>query len=101
MRLTFLARTLAIVALTAALAGPSSGRLSYATSFYERPFPDTVQDAPVIVRGKIGANHADWAAGPDGSRRIYTFYELRVDEVMKGTPSSPRNISIREMGGEK
>jgi hypothetical protein len=97
MRSSFFVKTiLAVLAFGALGVLPAQ-----ATSFYERPFPDTVQDAPVIVRGKTGASHADWAVGPDGSKRIYTYYELRIDEVVKGTPASPRNINIREMGGEK
>lgn len=74
-----------------------------ATSFIARPFPDTVQDAPVIVRGTIGASTTDWGKEGDGGRRIFTYWDLRVAEVLKGTATGRKGeiIKIREMGGEK
>jgi len=71
-----------------------------ATTFFPTPFPETVNDAPVIVRGIIGATHTDWAVSEDGGKRIYTYWELQVSEGLKGTIAS-RVIQIREMGGEK
>jgi hypothetical protein len=68
--------------------------------FIERPFTESVQDAPVIVRGRAGMSYANWSHGSDGRRRIYTFTELQVDEVLKGTVSS-KSITMRELGGEK
>ena len=79
-----------------ALAGIAS-----ATTFNEQPFPETVQDAPNIVRGKVGTSYANWALGSDGAKRIYTFYELSLDEVLKGSISGSGSIMMREMGGEK
>lgn len=71
-----------------------------ATSFIERPFPDRVYSAPVIVHGVIGKTWADWANSEDGTRRIYTFYEFDVKETIKGG-ELPRLITLRELGGEK
>lgn len=65
-----------------------------------RPFPDTVQDAPVIVRGTIGAKRVDWGRGLDESRRIYTYYDLVVHETLKGA-NAGTHLVFREMGGEK
>lgn len=70
------------------------------TTFINQPFPDSVQDAPFIVRGRVGEKRIDWSKGQDGPKRIYTFYELRIEEVFKGDmPSS--TLTMREMGGEK
>lgn len=71
-----------------------------ATSFIERPFPETVGDSPVIVRGKVGAHFADWANGEDGVRRIYTYYDLQIDEVFRGKVQGS-SLKVRELGGEK
>lgn len=71
-----------------------------ATSFIEQPFPDTVQEAPIIVRGKVGKTSANWGKGADGGKRIYTFNDLDVQEVFKGHLDT-RSIVIRELGGEK
>lgn len=74
-----------------------------ATSFVERPFPETVQEAPVIVRGTVGASTTDWGKEGDGGRRIFTYWDLRVGEVLKGAVTAKRGelLKIREMGGEK
>ena len=71
-----------------------------ATSIVEVPFPETVQDAPVIARGKIGKSRVDYATLPGGGRRIYTFYDFDVSEVLKGQMPMGAG-TIREMGGEK
>jgi hypothetical protein len=73
---------------------------AWATSFYARPFPDTVQDSPVIVRGHVGNSFSDWGKGSDGARRLYTFYDLDVGEVFKGSVPGA-TLSMRELGGEK
>lgn len=70
-----------------------------ATTFIERPFPESVSEAPLIVRGRIGTSYADWVQNA-GGRKIYTFYDLQVDEVIKGQVEN-RSIVIRELGGEK
>lgn len=73
---------------------------SEATSFIQQPFPDTVEDAPVIVRGKTGKPTSNWGIATDGGKRIYTFNDLEVQEVLKGTLLE-KSIVIRELGGEK
>ena len=73
-----------------------------ATSFLERPFPDSVQDAPVIVHGTVGPTMTDWGHERDGGRRIFTYWEVEVVEVLKGSAESAGSIlRMREMGGEK
>jgi hypothetical protein len=73
-----------------------------ATTFMERSFPDAVKDAPVVVRGRVGTSYANWVTGPDGTRRIFTFIELTVDEVLKGpSAAGKRSLTMRELGGEK
>ena len=75
--------------------------LASASSFFPRPFPQTVQEAPVILKGKIGSHYADWGKGDD-SKKIYTYYEMQTEEVLKGQPlSDPSRITVRELGGEK
>lgn len=71
-----------------------------ATSFYPQPFPDVVKHTPVIVRGTIGNKTMDWGKDQDSSKQIYTYYELEVNEVLKGSPHG-KTITIREIGGEK
>lgn len=73
---------------------------AFATSIMEVPFPETVQDAPVIARGKIGASRVDFAVLPGGGKRIYTFYEFDIEEPLKGRIVAGPG-TIREMGGEK
>ena len=72
-----------------------------ATSFSSQPFPDTVEDAPIIVRGKIGMIYTNWAYGADGTKRIYTFNELVVEDVLKGNGITGATVVVRELGGEK
>ncbi len=95
-----LLRVLAIGVLTIGVLGVLPGRV-WATSFVERPFPDTVHDAPTIARGKIGMSYADWSAGGDGRKALYTYYEFQVDEVFKGQLGDSHRAMIREIGGEK
>ncbi len=82
----------------ALLAAPMTSVM--ATTFYERPFPEAVKETPFMVRGKVGMKYVDWAKGVDGSKRIYTFYELKIDEVFKGDFSGT-SLIMRELGGEK
>jgi len=76
------------------------GPAALATSFVERSFPDTVQEAPIMVRGTVGRSYSDWARGNDQSKRIYTFYELTPSEVFKGELPEGA-IMVRELGGSK
>jgi hypothetical protein len=73
---------------------------AHATTFLDVPFPDAVKDAPVIVHGQVGASAADWSKDGNGSRRIYTFYDVDVSEVLKGDAPTG-HIQMREMGGVK
>lgn len=73
---------------------------TFATTFASRPFPTVVQSAPIIVRGKIGMVYSNQAEGADGTSRIYTFAELQVEKVFKGSVSGS-TLMIRELGGVK
>jgi MYXO-CTERM domain-containing protein len=72
-----------------------------ATTFFEKPFPESVKDAPVIVHGKIGNTFTDWSRGEEGGKRIYTFWDVQVTETLKGVTGDSGTIRMREMGGEK
>ncbi len=74
--------------------------LSWGSTFFPQPFPKTVQEAPVIIKGTIGTSYADWGKGSH-SQRIYTFSQLEPDEVLKGDIPSRSGLVIRELGGEK
>lgn len=75
---------------------------AWATSFIERPFPQTVQDSPVIVHGRVGPTYTDWGHESDGGKRIYTYWELEIVEVLKGSVDGAQGVlRMREMGGEK
>ncbi len=76
------------------------GDFSSGTTFVEKPFEDSVKDAPIIARGIVGSRNVNWANSEDGTRRIYTFFEFQVIEVLKGELIS-RSIQMRELGGEK
>lgn len=71
-----------------------------ASSFADRPFPEAVEDAPIAVRGRVGMSYANWATGRDGRKRVYTFTELTLDEVLKGDIESRPSIILRSIGGE-
>jgi hypothetical protein len=71
-----------------------------ATTFMPRPLPSHVQDAPLVVRGKVGNHYADWSETSDGGKRIYTYTEIQVAEVFKGKVGGP-SVIARELGGEK
>lgn len=70
---------------------------TYATSFAPQAFSTTVQQAPVIIRGKIGMTYTDWGEDESGTRRIYTYYELEVTEPIKGQLNSS-TLVFRELG---
>jgi hypothetical protein len=74
--------------------------LAQATSFAPREFSAGVQDAPNILRGKVGMTYSDWGKSSDGARRLYTFYELQIEEVFKGSITG-RSLVMRELGGQK
>ncbi len=72
-----------------------------ASSFYEQPFPETVKSSSSIVRGKIGKSSTEWATFPDGSKHLFTYYDVEVKEGLKGVPRAGSPIRIRELGGSK
>ncbi len=74
---------------------------THASSFYEQPFPDTVRAASQIVRGKVGKTETQWTTLPDGSKHLFTYYEVEVSEGIKGKPKAGSPVRIRELGGEK
>lgn len=74
---------------------------STATSFSEQPFPDAVSEAPIVLRGKIGSSYTNWGESQSIGRRIFTFYEIQVDEVFKGKVASGNPLIMRELGGVK
>lgn len=88
---------LPLFAALAALLDPAA----HATSFVHVPFPQSVDEAPTIVRGTTGRSRADWAVGPDGSKRIFTYTDLEVRESIKGELQTGARIQLRALGGEK
>ncbi len=90
-------RTFSIAWASLILLAPYAAR---ATTFIDRPFPESVKDAPAIVRGLVGKSHAEWASGDDKNQRIYTYYEIAVSEAIKGDVERGP-LQIRVMGGEK
>lgn len=83
--------------LPALLVFASSTAIS--TTFAPREFPDAVKDAPIVVHGEVLSTRAKWGKGMDSGRRIYTYVELRNDEVLKGSVEG-RTLLIRELGGQ-
>ncbi len=75
-------------------------KTAFGTTFYERPFAESLKSAPIMVRGKIGSSTVDMGTVSDGTQLVFTFYELKVTEVIKGN-INPGIIKIREIGGEK
>jgi hypothetical protein len=73
---------------------------SGATSFYIRPLPDFTRDAENIIRGRLHQPHAEFGIAQSGERNVYTFAELEVMEVLKGTITKP-SLPIRKLGGTK
>jgi hypothetical protein len=73
----------------------------WATTFFPQPFPEAVKNAPVIVRGTVGMNYTDWGKDPEGTQRIYTYYEVQLAEGFKGNIPNQNSMIIRELGGEK
>lgn len=80
--------------------------LSWGTTFVEQPFPETVNETPVIVRGQIENQNTDWVKTSEGIKQIYTIYDLKITEVFKSkgnlsNKDKDKTIQIRELGGEK
>ncbi|MGE0616682.1 MAG: hypothetical protein AB7P04_13690 [Bacteriovoracia bacterium] len=73
--------------------------LAGATTFSVPPFPKSVESASIIVRGVVGTQHGRWASGRDGVRRIFTYTEIAIDEVVKGKLTG-NSVVVRDLGGE-
>jgi hypothetical protein len=75
-------------------------RPGFPTQFYPQDFSKTLENAPTIARGKMGASHSEWTKMADGGQQLFTYSEFEVKEVLKGKVQSQK-ILIRELGGEK
>ncbi len=73
---------------------------AFATSFYIRPFSEFTKTTPNIIRGKMNNIHVDHAVNSDGEKIIYTYANLDVKDVIKGSISGTQ-IKIRKLGGTK
>ena len=76
---------------------------SFATSFQAVPFEETVKDAPVIARGKVTMQYAEWAVVASGAKRIYTYIELQPVTFLKAPAAwaGKTRLMVREIGGQK
>lgn len=73
---------------------------AHATTFIEVPFSTSAREAPIIVRARVGESAAGWEADAEGTRRIYTYTELEVQETLKGGLRAGAAIRARELGGK-
>jgi hypothetical protein len=73
---------------------------AWGTTFFQQPIEVTEKEAPMVVRGTIESSQAYWVVDPDSSKKIYTYFDLNVSEVFKGSLEAPKKIRIRELGGE-
>lgn len=71
---------------------------SFATQFYPMALKVRVARAPILVRGVVGNSSVREAPGPDGMVRPYTYTEIDVTEVLRGSVTA-RGVMVREMGG--
>jgi len=69
-----------------------------ATSFFIRPFSEFTKTTNVIVRGVTSGIHAENVAEANGEKMIYTFANLAIKDVIKGSISGSA-IKIRKPGG--
>ena len=74
--------------------------VTLATSFIAKPFEERVSEAEFAVRGYVGMTYTDWSKSNSGKRRIYTFTEILVKEVLKGDVTT-NSIMLRSLGGVK
>lgn len=65
------------------------------------PFKESFAQSQAFVRGHVKRAQTEYGKGSDGVRRIYSYYELEVDESFKGLSKSTRRIFFRVLGGEK
>jgi hypothetical protein len=71
---------------------------AHATSFFIRPFSEFTKTTNVIVRGVTTGIHAENVANSNGEKMIYTFANLAIKDVIKGSITGS-SIRIRRPGG--
>lgn len=81
--------------LAALLLLPWSNALQ-ATTVAAPEFPDLVNQSDYIVRSVVKSTRAEVVQTPRG-RKVYTYVELEVREVIAGVPPSP--LVLRILGG--
>lgn len=74
--------------------------VTWATSFFIQPFSDFTRTTPNIVRGTIQSTYVDHSSNQNGEKEIYTYAEVNLKEVIKGSIEGSR-ITIRKLGGTK
>lgn len=73
--------------------------LSGAATFAPQPLSETLKNAPVIVHATAGAARVKEVESATGVRMPYTYYEMQVDESLKGNVK-PGVILVRQRGGD-
>jgi hypothetical protein len=84
---------ISLILLTGALIGP----VSHATTVIAPEFDELVSKADYVVRATVKSVSSAWR-DQHGERNIYTQVELKVKEVVAGTPPSP--VVLEVLGGQ-
>lgn len=71
-----------------------------ATSFLIRPLSQFTQTAPYMVHGIIHNVRVEEGVA-EGGKTIYTFADVEVKEVIKGSVPAASGIIVRKLGGTK
>ena len=71
-----------------------------ATTFFQRPFEEVVDETELIVKGRVGDSVVNWGDTADVGRKIFTYTKIESVEVIRGDVRDS-TIQIRELGGEK
>jgi hypothetical protein len=71
---------------------------AHATSFFIRPFSEFTKTTNVIVRGVTSGIHSEKNSNQIGEQMIYTYADLSIREVIKGSITGS-SIRIRKVGG--
>jgi hypothetical protein len=79
-------------ALTVFLIGASAVP---AAVILDASFEEMVAESHLVLRGRIGQQQSRW---DDDGRRIYTYTELQILDVIKGDPAGG-SVLIRQPGG--
>jgi hypothetical protein len=69
----------------------------HATTVIPPAFPELVNESDYIVRAVVASTRSAWAE-KQGRRSIFTYVELKVLEVIAGTPPQPLVLEI--LGGQ-